>query len=81
MSHHNGHGHDEHGHDAHGDEHAHGVLAGAADVIPETSLQDKFLVLLCGLALAALLYYGCQWAFALKAPHPAGGHAVHEQPE
>lgn len=77
MSHHNG--HDEHGHDAHGEEHAHGVRAGTADVIPETSLQDKFLVLLCGLALAALLYYGYQWAFALTTLESGSSHAAGQE--
>jgi hypothetical protein len=64
----------EHEHDEHGQ-----VMAGATDVIPETSLQDKLLVLLCGLALAALIYYGYQWAFALTTPESAGSHSAAEE--
>lgn len=45
---------DASGHDAH--------QAAAGGIIPESSLEDKFLVLLAGLALVGLIYCGFEWA-------------------
>lgn len=80
MSHHDGHEHPEtghagHGHNGHGHEHEHGQdpLKHTDDVIPESSLQDKLLMLVGGLCLAGLLYFGSLWAFALTVPT----HAEH----
>ncbi len=84
MSHHDGHEHAEtehagHGHNghehAHEHEHGHDPLKHATDVIPESSLQDKVLMLVGGLCLAGLLYFGSLWAFALTVPT----HAEHIQ--
>jgi len=77
MSHHDGHEHcesehAEHGHNGDGHDHppaaGHGPLEGAGAIIPEQSLQDKLLMLVAGLCLAGLLYFGSLWAFSLTPP-------------
>jgi hypothetical protein len=81
MSHHDGHEHGEseqaqHGDNGHEHDHpsagGHDPHAGVEDVIPESSLQDKLLMLLSGLCLAGLLYFGSLWAFSLTVPTHAG---------
>lgn len=47
---------DNHGHDT-------GHVDVPADIIAESSIQDKALVLLAVIVLASLLGFGFQWAF------------------
>ena len=73
MSEHNGHGHDSHGDDGH-DGNGHG---GGAGVIPESSLQDKLLLLIACLCLVGLCWGG--WGWAEKMPPKPAEHAEEAQ--
>jgi len=52
--------HADHGSGGHGDQ-GHDAAAG---IIPESSWQDKLLILGAVLSLAALMYFGVNWAIA-----------------
>ena len=80
MSHHDGHEHcesehGEHGHNGHGHDHPTAGHEPVEAIIPENSLQDKLLMLVAGLCLAGLLYFGSLWAFSLTVP----AHTGHSQ--
>jgi len=74
MSDHNGHGHETHGGAHDGNGHGHG----GADYIPESSMQDKLLLLIATLCLGGLLWGGFGWFGSVPAkPGDHGGAAEH----
>ncbi len=70
-SHSDDHAHDGHGHDSH-DSHGH---APAADVIPESSVQDWILKGLTICAAGLLYYMAFSW---MGVPLPEAGHEASE---